>query len=63
MDLNHDDDWYRYHGDSTVYTVGRHGFTVHMPDSGEPAEADRGEDCTETEDSDRLGPDHDRDSD
>lgn len=63
MDLNHDDDWYRYHGDSTFYSVGKHGLSVRMPDSGEPGEADRGEDCAESKDSRGLGEDHAGDKD
>lgn len=63
MDLNHDNDWHRYFGDSTVYTVGRHGLTVHMPCDGKPDKADRSEDGSENEDSGRLGQDHGRDSD
>ena len=50
MDLNYDNDWYRYFGDSTIHTVGRHGYAV-------------GEDGSEREDSGRLGQNHGRDSD
>lgn len=63
MDLNYDNDWYRYFGDSTVYISGKSGLSVHLPDSGKPNEADRGEDSTETEDSGGLGEDHAGDSD
>ena len=63
MDLNYDNDWYRYFGDSTVYISGKHGLTVHMPDSGESHEADRGEDSSENEDSGGLGSDHERNND
>ena len=63
MDLNHDNDWYRYFGDSTVYTVGRHGLAVHLPDSGKPNEADRFEDSGKSEDSGGLEQNHGRDSD
>ena len=57
------DDWHDYFGDSTIYTVGRHGLSVHLPDSGKPNEADRGEDGSENKDSGRLGQNHGRDSD
>lgn len=55
MDLNYDDDWYRYFGDSTVFHCGRNGFSVHMPGDGKPSEADRIEDRSESKDPDRLG--------
>ena len=58
MDLNHDNDWYRYFGDSTIHTVGRHGYVVRMPRDSKSCEKDRGEDGSETEDSGRLGQNH-----
>ena len=61
--MRDDNDWYRYFGDSTVYTVGRHGLVVHLPDSGKPNEADREPDGSENKDSGRLGQNHGRDSD
>lgn len=63
MDLNHDNDWYRYFGDSTIHTVGRHGYAVRLPDSGKPYKADRKQDTGKSEDSGRLGQNHGRDSD
>ena len=62
MDLNYDNDWYRYFGDSTIHTVGRHGYVVRLPRDGKPGEKDRGEDGSEREDSGRLGQNHGRDS-
>lgn len=41
MDLNHDNDWHRYFGDSTVYISGKSGLSVHLPDSGKPSTEDR----------------------
>lgn len=29
MDLNYDDDWYRYFGNSTIHVVGRSGSFVY----------------------------------
>lgn len=58
MDLNYDNDWYRYFGDSTIYINGKHGLTVHMPDSGESGEADRKPDTGKGEDSGGLGQNH-----
>ena len=52
------DDWHDYFGDSTVYTVGRHGLAVHLPDSGKPYKADRKQDTGKSEDSGRLGQDN-----
>lgn len=63
MDLNHDDDWYRYFGDSTVYHMRKSGISVHLPDPGESGEADRIEDSPEGSDPYGLGPDYDRDRD
>lgn len=60
--LNHDTDWYRYHGYSTVYTVGKSGLSIHMPDPGESGEADRFQDGPEGKGSYGLGTDHDKDS-
>ena len=58
MDLNYDNDWYRYFGDSTIHTVGRHGYAVRLPCDSESCEKDRGEDSSENEDSGRLGQNH-----
>lgn len=55
MDLNHDNDWRRYFGDSTVYHCGKSGLSVHLPDSGKPYKADRKQDTGKSEDSGRLG--------
>ena len=52
------DDWHDYFGDSTIYTVGRHGLSVHLPDSGKPNEADREPDGSENKDSGGLGQDN-----
>ena len=49
MDLNYDNDWYRYFGDSTVYISGRHGLSVHFADSGKPDKTDRKRIQTETQ--------------
>lgn len=56
--MRDDNDWYRYFGDSTIHISGRHGLSVHMPDSGESHEADRCEDSPAGEDSGRLGQNH-----
>ena len=61
--MRDDNDWYRYFGDSTVYTVGRHGLAVHLPDSGKPNEADREQDAGKGKDSGRLEQDNEGDSD
>ena len=58
MDLNYDNDWYRYFGDSTIHTVGRHGYAVRLPRDSKSGEKDRGEDSSENEDSGRLGQNH-----
>ena len=58
MDLNHDNDWYRYFGDSTVYISGKSGLSVHLPCDSKSGEKDRGEDSSENEDSGRLGQNH-----
>ena len=58
MDLSYDDDWYRYFGDSTIHTVGRHGYVVRLPRDSKPGEKDRGEDSSENEDSGGLGQNH-----
>jgi hypothetical protein len=58
MDLNHDNDWYRYFGDSTVYISSKSGLSVHLPDSGKPNEADREPDGSAREDSGGLGQNH-----
>ena len=63
MDLNHDNDWHRYFGDSTVYHCDKSGLSVHMPRDNKPDKADRGEDGAAGEDSGRLGQNHGRDSD
>ena len=63
MDLDYDNDWYRYFGDSTVYTVGRHGLTVHMPCDGITGAQDRKPDTGKGEDSGGLGQNHAGDSD
>ena len=52
------DDWHDYFGDSTIYTVGRHGLTVHMPRDSKSGEKDRCEDGSAREDSGRLGQDN-----
>ena len=49
MDLNHDNDWHRYFGDSTVYISGKSGLSVHLPDSGKPSTEDRERIQTETQ--------------
>lgn len=61
--MRDDNDWYRYFGDSTIYTVGRHGLTVHMPCDGITGAQDRKQDTGKSEDSGRLGQNHGRDSD
>ena len=63
MDLNYDNDWYRYFGDSTIHTVGRHGYVVRLPRDSKSGEKDRGEDSSAGEDSGRLGQDHAGDKD
>ena len=63
MDLNHDNDWYRYFGDSTIHTVGRHGYVVRLPRDGKSGEKDRGEDGSAREDSGGLESDNGRDND
>ena len=49
--LKDDSDWYSYHGDSTIYRVGRSGFSVHLPCDGKPDKADCGEDGSKEKDS------------
>ena len=63
MDLNYDNDWYRYFGDSTIHTVGRHGYVVRMPRDSKSCEKDRKPDTGKGEDPGRLGQNHGRDSD
>lgn len=63
MDLNHDNDWYRYFGDSTVYISGKSGLSVHLPDSGKPDKTDHKPDTGKSEDSGRLEQDNAGDSD
>lgn len=63
MDLNHDNDWHSYFGDSTVYISGKSGLSVHLPDSGKSDKADRKPDTGKGEDSGRLGEDHAGDKD
>ena len=63
MDLNHDNDWHRYFGDSTVYISGKSGLSVHLPDSGKPSTEDREQDAGKGKDSGGLGEDHAGDSD
>ena len=58
MDLNYDNDWHRYFGDSTIHTVGRHGYAVRLPRDSKSGEKDRSEDSSENEDSGRLGQYH-----
>ena len=58
MDLNYDNDWYRYFRDSTIHTVGRHGYAVRLPRDSKSREKDRGEDGAAGEDSGRLGQDN-----
>ena len=55
-------DWYRYFGDSTVYSCRKSGLGVHMPCDGKPDKADRGEDGSEEKDSGRLEQDNAGDS-
>jgi len=57
------DSWRDYHGDSTVYIVGKHGLSVHLPCDGKPGEKDRGDDSSENEDSGGLGSDYERNND
>ena len=61
--MRDDNDWYRYFGDSTVYISGKSGLSVHLPDSGNPNEADREPDGSEGKDSGRLEQDNAGDSD
>ena len=63
MDLNYDNDWYRYFGDSTIHTVGRHGYAVRLPRDSKSGEKDRCEDGSEGKDSGRLEQDNAGDSD
>ena len=49
MDLNYDNDWHRYFGDSTVYISGKSGLSVHFADSGKPDKTDRERIQTETQ--------------
>ena len=49
MDLNHDNDWHRYFGDSTIHTVGRHGYAVRLPRDSKSGEKDRERIQTETQ--------------
>lgn len=63
MDLNYDNDWYRYFGDSTVYISGKSGLSVHLPDSGKPDKTDRKPDIGKGEDSGGLGSDHEGNND
>lgn len=61
--MRDDNDWYRYFGDSTIHTVGRHGYAVRLPRDSKSGEKDRCEDGSAREDSDGLGQDHAGDSD
>ena len=61
--MRDDNDWYRYFGDSTIHTVGRHGYAVRLPRDIKSREKDRGEDGPKTEDSGRLEQDNAGDSD
>ena len=63
MDLNYDNDWHRYFGDSTIHTVGRHGYVVHLPDSGVADQTHHKPDGSEGKDSGRLEQDNAGDSD
>ena len=63
MDLNYDNDWYRYFGDSTVYCCRKSGIGVHLPDTGKSDSASCEQDGTETEDTGRLESDHERNND
>ena len=56
--MRDDNDWYRYFGDSTIHTVGRHGYAVRLPRDSKSGEKDRGEDGSENKDSGRLGQNH-----
>ena len=61
--MRDDNDWYRYFGDSTIHTVGRHGLAVRLPRDSKSGEKDRCEDSAETEDSGRLEQDNAGDGD
>ena len=63
MDLNYDNDWYRYFGDSTVYISGKSGLSVHLPCDGESGATDRVEDGSKGKDSGRLEQDNAGDGD
>ena len=63
MDLNYDNDWYRYFGDSTIYRCGKSGLSVHLPCDGKPDKAGCGKDGSERKDSGRLEQDNAGDSD
>ena len=52
------DSWSDYFGDSTVYRIGKSGFSVHMPRDSKPDKADRSKDGAENEDSGGLGQDN-----
>lgn len=58
MDLNHDNDWHRYFGDSTVYISGKSGLSVHLPCDGITGAQDRKPDTGKGEDSGRLEQNH-----
>ena len=62
MDLNHDNDWYRYFGSSTIHFVGRGGSAVYGLD--DPA-GEAGTAQTDPEDGvrERLAEDHGNDKD
>ena len=57
------DSWRDYHGDSTVYLIGKHGLYVHIADSGESNEADREQDSPDGKDSGGLESDNAGDDD
>ena len=63
MDLNYDNDWYRYFGDSTVYISGKSGLSVHLPCDDITSAQDRKPDTGKGEDSGRLEQDNAGDSD
>lgn len=56
--MRDDNDWHRYFGDSTIHTVGRHGYAVRLPRDSKSGEKDREPDTGKSEDSGRLGQDN-----
>ena len=61
--MRDDNDWYRYFGSSTIHSVGRHGYAVHLPRDSKSGEKNRGEDGAAGEDSGGLGSDYERNND